>query len=439
MIKRTKALAIFIALTISSVLTFGNIVCASDKQLSPSEKAVQKIEKARDELEEKRKKLLEEYGPDSPRVKVIEEEIVALAQDYPARVKEAREQIAKSAYACGTAIDRLLEQGMSRTGQAVTALEAKKKELEELVEKYPPDVIASKTYSEAQRAFSRVTEGRPRGDETPAEEWSFSFAGQEPGNLRVIAIQGVSYRFRWAPPGSFMMGSPETEQGRDNDEIFRQVTLSQGFWILETEVTQSMWKSIMGNNPSSFKGADLPVESVSWSDSQGFVAALNDLGLAPAGARFALPTEAQWEYACRAGTTSPFSWGDSLNGDQANCNGEAPYGTDVKGKYLGKTAPFGSYAANPWGIFDMHGNLWEWCEDWMGPYPSGDATDPSGPASGAYRVIRGGCWNDAALRCRSAFRNDAGVDGRSDVVGFRIVLVPIAEEKPQGTETPAEE
>ena len=362
MIKRTKALAIFIALTISSVLTFGNIVCASDKQLSPSEKAVQKIEKARDELEEKRKKLLEEYGPDSPRVKAIEEEIVALAQDYPARVKEAREQIAKSAYACGTAIDRLLEQGMSRTGQAVTALEAKKKELEELVEKYPPDVIASKTYAEARRTFSRVTEGRPRGDETSAEEWSFSFAGQEPGNLRVIAIQGVSYRFRWAPPGSFMMGSPETEQGRDNDEIFRQVTLSQGFWILETEVTQSMWKSIMGNNPSSFKGADLPVESVSWSDSQGFVAALNDLGLAPAGARFALPTEAQWEYACRAGTTSPFSWGDSLNGDQANCNGEAPYGTDVKGKYLERRRLW-QLRRESLGIFDMHGNLWEWCED----------------------------------------------------------------------------
>ena len=175
--------------------------------------------------------------------------------------------------------------------------------------------------------------------------------------------------------------------------------------MLETEVTQPMWESIMGNNPSKFQGANLPVESVSWNDCQRFLTKLNKLGIAPVGSRFALPTEAQWEYACRAGTATPFFWGDSLNGDRANCNGRDPYGTDAKGKFIKKTVPVGSYVANPWGLLDMHGNVAEWCQDrctvpshvYMPPsdYPTDAVTDPRGPNAGCDRIARGAAGRTA--------------------------------------------
>ena len=270
-----------------------------------------------------------------------------------------------------------------------------------------------------------LVEEIPQETVNSQEAWTASFAGQEPGELRELTISGVDYRFRWAPPGSFVMGSPETEFQRGNDEAPHDVTLTQGFWILETEITQLMWRSIMGDFTGEFKGANLPVESVSWNDCQSFVASLNEGGFAPAGYRFALPTEAQWEYACRAGTTTPFFWGDSLNGDRANCDGRRAYGTEEEGEYLKKTALVGSYAANPWGIFDMHGNVAEWCEDWYGyDYPSDAATEPLGPESGPYRVARGGSWNYDARFCRSAYRDGEAADKRSAAVGFRVVLLP---------------
>ena len=270
------------------------------------------------------------------------------------------------------------------------------------------------------------------------DAWTASFAGQAAGDLRALNLNGVDYRFRWAPPGSFAMGSPETETHRGRDEVSHDVTLTQGFWILETEVTQLMWKSIMGSWPSYFNGVvNLPVECVAWNDCQKFIARLNEGGFAPSGYRFALPTEAQWEYACRAGTTTPFSWGDSLNGDKANCDGRRAYGAEEEGAYLEKTSPVGSYGANPWGIFDMHGNVAEWCEDWYAyDYPPGAATDPVGPESGAYRVVRGGGWNYDARLCRSAYRDGDGEDALSYVVGFRLVLLSLEDQLEP--ETPAE-
>ena len=265
------------------------------------------------------------------------------------------------------------------------------------------------------------------------------------GDRIVLSIKGVDYAFRWCPSGTFMMGSPASEEKRDNDERQHQVTLSRGFWMLETEVTQLMWESVMGNNPSHFKGLTLPVESVSWEDCQEFIAKLNDEltsggrkppggsanprstgGLAsPAleGYKFSLPTEAQWEYACRAGTTTPFHFGSVLNGDQANCNGKYPYGTSTEGKYLAKTTEVGSYPANAWGLRDMHGNVWEWCQDWYGDYPSGAVTDPTGVSMGSNRVFRGGCWRLAAEGCRSANRRNITPAFRSSYFGFRLSLV----------------
>jgi len=169
------------------------------------------------------------------------------------------------------------------------------------------------------------------------------------GERFILNVNGIDYPFRWCPAGTFTMGSPASEADRGDDETQHQVTLSRGFWLLETQVTRGMWESVMGNNPSHFKGSKkLPVEQVSWRDCQGFIQKLNGLNIAPSGFRFSLPTESQWEYACRAGTTTPFHFGSVLNGDKANCDGNNPYGTSTKGKYLEKTSKVGSYDKINW-------------------------------------------------------------------------------------------
>ncbi|MDR1486089.1 MAG: formylglycine-generating enzyme family protein [Planctomycetaceae bacterium] len=242
-------------------------------------------------------------------------------------------------------------------------------------------------------------------------------SGKSAGERMVLKVKGVEYAFRWCPSGSFMMGSPESEKDRYDDETRHRVTLSRGFWIQETEVTQAQWESVMGNNPSNFKGSRLPVEQVSWEDCQGYVSELNSA--VSSDYKFSLPTEAQWEYACRAGTTTPFSFGSVLNGDKANFDGNYPYGTDTKGKYLAKTTVVGSYAANAWGIYD---NVWEWCKDWYGAYPSGSVTDPTGATDGSFRVFRGGSWNFNAEHCRSANRFNYSPSFRFNYLGVRLVL-----------------
>ena len=195
----------------------------------------------------------------------------------------------------------------------------------------------------------------------------------------------------WCPPGSFMMGSPETEDDRCSDETRHRVTLKQGFWMGKYEVTQLQWESVMGENPSSFKGGNRPVEWVSWDDCQVFIRKINADGKVTV----ALPTEAQWEYACRAGTTTPFSFGQFLNGDKANCDGNYPYGKTAKGYHRKETTSVGSYAPNAWGLYDMHGNVFEWCVERYGKY-GGDATNSTGATSGPYRVARGGGWDSYA-------------------------------------------
>ncbi len=224
----------------------------------------------------------------------------------------------------------------------------------------------------------------------------------------------------YVAPGSFMMGSPESETGRFDRETQHRVTLTKGFWLGKYEVTQGQWKSVMGSNPSGFKGDNLPVENVSWNDCQEFIRKVNAEAERQFGGEARLPTEAEWEYACRAGSTTAYSWGNALNGDKANCDGNYPCGTTEKGRYLARTCPVGSYAPNAWGFYDMHGNVWEWCNDWYGAYPGGSVTDPSGPASGDSRVLRGGCWNDSARYCRSANRSRINPGYRDGGSGFRL-------------------
>lgn len=234
----------------------------------------------------------------------------------------------------------------------------------------------------------------------------------------------LGMKMLWCPPGEFLMGSPKDEKERNENENQVQVRVSRGFWMACTPVTQGQWQALMGNNPSYFKGSkDLPVEQVSWDDASEFCAKLNELGKFPSGFRYALPTEAQWEYACRAGTITPFHFGSILNGTAANCDAIRPYGTVIEGTYFGPTTNVGCYASNAWGLYDMHGNVWEWCADWFGGALLG-GTDPTGPATGAHRVVRGGAFGYAAADCRAASRGGDEPGYRYDNLGFRPVLVP---------------
>ncbi len=171
-----------------------------------------------------------------------------------------------------------------------------------------------------------------------------------------------------------------------------------------------------------------PVEEVSWEDAVEFCRKLSALaGERSASRVYRLPSEEEWEYACRAGTTTPFHFGSQLNGREANCNGDYPYGTSAKGTNLQRPTNVGSYTSNFFGLYDMHGNVWEWCQDWYGNYPSGSVTDPTGPTGASDRVFRGGCWFSIARYCRSALRYWFTPTFRLYILGFRVALVPPGE------------
>jgi len=249
----------------------------------------------------------------------------------------------------------------------------------------------------------------------------------------------LGMEFVYIKPGTFMMGSPSSESKRESDERQHRVTLTRGFYIQTTEVTQGQWERVMGNNPSRFKncGDNCPVENVSWKDCQAFIRKLNRMEGTD---KYRLPTEAEWEYACRAGTDTPFSFGRCLSTDQANYDGNYPMPGCSKGEYRKTTVRSASFPPNPWGLYDMHGNVWEWCEDRYGDYPSGSVTDPTGPSSGSYRVFRGGSWysharscrsanrggswNDNARYCRSAYRHRLKPGDRCGYLGFRLSRTP---------------
>jgi formylglycine-generating enzyme required for sulfatase activity len=224
-------------------------------------------------------------------------------------------------------------------------------------------------------------------------------------------------KFAWIPAGTFMMGSPKEEKERKPDEIQHKVTLTKGFYMGVYPVTQDEWQAVMGRNPSFFKGEkNLPVERVSWEDCQQFVKKLGDKEKKP----YRLPTEAEWEYACRAGTTTPFHFGGTISTDQANYLGDVAYGDGSKGVYRKKTTPVGSFPANAWGLHDMHGNVWQRCQDWYGEYPQMDIVDPPGPKTGKDRVMRGGSWGTFPDYCRSACRYKLVPTWGDDAIGVRV-------------------
>jgi formylglycine-generating enzyme required for sulfatase activity len=221
------------------------------------------------------------------------------------------------------------------------------------------------------------------------------------------------------PAGRFMMGSPLTEAERGSDEVEHEVTISRPFLMGRFEVTQQEWRDVMGTAPSHFAdcGPTCPVERVSFPDVQDFVGRLN---VRDRGFVYRLPTEAEWEYACRAGTGTPFSTGENLTTEQANYDGRFPYRSFAAGVFRGRPTPVGSFARNAWGLADMHGNVWEWTADWYGPYASGAAVDPRGAPSGDLRVIRGGSWTFDANSARCALRYTHRPIDRGFSLGFRI-------------------
>ena len=224
------------------------------------------------------------------------------------------------------------------------------------------------------------------------------------------------------PKGTFMMGSPESEQLRHEDETQHKVTISKGYYLGVYEVTQAQYEKVIGKNPSHFQGAivgnenaDLPVENVSWDDAVEFCKKLSDLpDEKKAGRVYRLPTEAEWEYACRAGSKTAYLFDDE--------EGLLPEYGWFNRNSSNRTHSVGLLEPNAWGLYDMHGNAWEWCSDRYGEYPKGAVSDPTGPKVGSYRVYRGGSWFSAAANCRSACRGRFDPSDRINFNGFRVSL-----------------
>jgi formylglycine-generating enzyme required for sulfatase activity len=240
------------------------------------------------------------------------------------------------------------------------------------------------------------SDGRAQQTGAPAR----TRAIKHPGAQGEVIVNSIGMKLRLIPAGSFQMGSPYSEKNRENDEgPVHQVTISKPFYLGVYDVTQEQWEKAMGNNPSGVKGANKPVTDVSWNDAQEFVRKLSEKEKI----QYRLPTEAEWEYACRAGSTTTYYWGDNFDPRYAwskENSGGAPH-------EVGQLRP------NAWGLFDMSGNVWQWCEDWHGKkYSGGDQTDPKGDPSGDGRTRRGCSWYEAAMYARTANRATSHPDFR---------------------------
>ena len=257
---------------------------------------------------------------------------------------------------------------------------------------------------------------------TLSEPWMSAEGRDECGRWAELRVNGVVQRLRWIEPGEFWMGSPKDEPERYDDEVRHRVRLTKGFWLADTTCTQALWEAVLGHNPSKFTGdLQLPVEQVSWDDvTQQFLPAL-DRTLPGLNGR--LPTEAEWEYACRAGTTTPFFWSEPITPEKLNYDGNHPYNGAPKGLCRERTVPVKDFRPNAWGLYQMHGNVWEWCQDVKADYPTGEAVDPIGAQEGVearQRVLRGGSWSSGGRFCRAADRRAREPGARLDSFGFRL-------------------
>lgn len=228
---------------------------------------------------------------------------------------------------------------------------------------------------------------------------------------------GVTLTGSFIPPGSFLMGGTVY----DSEKPVHRVTLTEGSFLGAHPITQAQWKAVMGTDPSHFKGPNKPVEQVSWEDCQEFCAKL--AAHLDGGGSVRLPTEAKWEHACRGGTTTHYHFGDVPSADLANYNGTYTWNGSPKGKNRKKTTDVGSFPANPWGLYDLHGNVWEWCADEYADYTPNDQIDPNPDikqSDNGSRVLRGGCWDFYPVSCRAAYRDWRAPAHRRGIFGFRV-------------------
>ena len=321
------------------------------------------------------------------------------------------------------------------TGSLIKHIKTPNLELEDVFKSVARDVLSATAGNQKPGRYSNVNEdyylvvsessnlgplppvpggrGRLPTDPVPERETGLEEVGQIAGEGRRFSLpNSESMEFVWIPAGTFMMGSPDSEKGRDKDEgPVHEVKISAGFWLGKYEVTQGQWEAVMGSNPSYFKGVDRPVDKVSWSDVQAFIGQLNAVVGTIA---YRLPTEAEWEYACRAGTSTRWSFGDNESqlGDYAQLR-----------KFWGgfETKAVGSKLPNAWGLYDMHGNVHEWVQDWYGGYSRSSVVDPQGPSTGSDRVGRGGGFDYNAQGVRSANRINYSPGVRAVSIGFRLL------------------
>ncbi len=265
--------------------------------------------------------------------------------------------------------------------------------------------------------------------------------GDDPYGLWIeVVIGGPVQRLRWIEPGEFLRGSPESEPGRDDDEGPQHVVrLTEGYWLAETACSQAVWVAVMGGNPSRFKDdPQNPVEQVSWDDVAGEGGFLRRLERLLPGMEASLPTEAEWEYACRAGTQEAFNWGsDTIKPEQANYDASVAYNKGSTGENRQKTVPVKSFAPNAWGLYQMHGNVWEWCADGRRAYDGTPQENPLGETGDekvAPRAVRGGSWIGYPRWLRAAYRFPGSRGWRDHDRGFRFLLrstSPGAERPPE--------
>ena len=299
---------------------------------------------------------------------------------------------------------------------------------------------------ETKKFWIELDAGEDKRIDIGLEELSASYGAQVGNKIR----NDMGMEFVYIPPGSFTMGSPSSEPERGSDEKQHRVTLTRGFYLQTTEVTVGQWRvfaretgyrteaetgdgadgfgekgwgkypNCNWKNPGFSQSENDPVTCISWNDAREFAKWLSKKD----GTGYTLPTEAQWEYVARAGTTTPFSFGSCLSTDQANYDGSSPTPGCPEGQYRKKTVPVAGFSPNAWGLYNMHGNVWEWCQDWYGEYPSGVVTDPEGAKSGSYRVLRGGSWVASSCYCRSARRAGHRPSFRNAYTGFRLARLP---------------
>ena len=305
---------------------------------------------------------------------------------------------------CGAPVGTVPPENAQGPSVSVTKQERLARYIQEVQQKH------ARVREEAQR--KRIAAANKEKKRAELEKWKETWRaelaslgdGQFPGTTKTLHLPGnIPLEMAWCPPGTFLMGSPMTEAGREKDETQHEVTLTRGFWIAKTPLTRIQWNARREEALADTKAGDLPVTDVSWTDANDFC---HQFGLA-------LPTEAQWEYACRGGGTGPYGGNGTLD--------EIGWFADNSG---GVCHPVGLKAANAWGIHDMHGNVGEWCQDWMAPYQAGSAENPQGPACGYRKIIRGGSIKSVAEKCRSARRNKGTVNYTSPTLGFRPVKVP---------------